>query len=124
MPLTPTFEMADLTSSAASAAASSTCAPAPRADTPACTGAPLWVPEGPLCGLWPAERAGSSTSADASSPAFDWAELACRNHAMLEDNARAAACAALLLPVRSARRTRTRAACSAGALVALHPGLI
>ncbi len=45
--------------------------------------------------------------ADASSLAVDWAELARRNHAMLEDDARAAASAAPLLPVRSARRTRT-----------------
>ncbi len=41
MPLAPACEMVGLTSSAASGSTSSTCAPALRADTPACTGALL-----------------------------------------------------------------------------------
>ncbi len=88
MPVAPANETPDLASSAASGSASSTCAPATRADTPACTGAPLWVPGGPLYGLWPAELAGLSTSAGDSTPApIDWQELARRNHEMLEDDA-------------------------------------
>jgi hypothetical protein len=115
-PVAPTFEVADLTSGAASAAASSTCAPAPGSGTGtalAGTGAPLWAPGDLLCGLWPAQPAGPSMSAGASSPApFDWAASKRCAIAMLEDDARAAARAAPLLPVRSARRTRTRAACA------------
>jgi len=113
-PVAPTFEVADLASGAASAAASSTCAPAPGSGTaPAGTGAPLWAPGDPLCALWPARPAGPSTSAGASSPApFDWAASKRRAIKKLEDDARAAARAAPLLPVRSARRTSTRAACA------------
>jgi len=119
-PVAPTFEVVDFTSGAASAAASSTCAPGSGTGTGtalAGTGAPLWAPGDPLCGLWPAQPAGPSTSAGASSPApFDWAASERSTITMMENNARAAARTAPLLPVRSARRTRTRAACAVLAL--------
>jgi len=105
----PHWSLIDTADLASRAPASSMCAPAPRADRPACTGAPPWVPLGPLCGLWPAEPASPSASTGEVSLAVDWAALARRTITMTEATA---VCGAPLLPVRSARRTRTRAACA------------
>jgi len=80
----PHWSLIDTADLASRAPASSMCAPAPRADRPACTGAPPWVPLGPLCGLWPAEPASPSASTGEVSLAVDWAALARRTFTMTE----------------------------------------